>query len=182
MNDIFCPYLHRFLLVFFEDILVYSPSWPSHLDHLAKVLKLLVDNQLVAKRSKCLFGQQQIDYLGHVITPNGLAVDPSKIQAIHQWPPPNSSKVLHSFLGLAGYYQRFIQHYATLASPLTDILRREAFKWTEKAQATFKTLKAELISMLVLCLISMSLFNSKQMLHGGHWRHFVPIWSSNSFL
>lgn len=132
--------------------MVYSPNWPSHLEHVAKVLKLLLDHQLVAKRSKCQLGQTHIDYLGHMITPNGLAVDPTKIQVIQQWLPPTSTKVVRSFLGLASYYRRFIKNYATLASPLTDLLRKEAFKWTEHAQAAFETLKVCLSSTPVLAL------------------------------
>nr|XP_009762266.1 PREDICTED: uncharacterized protein LOC104214313 [Nicotiana sylvestris] len=127
MNDVFRPFLRRFVLVFFDDILVYSPSWSEHLEHLRVVLQ---DHKLVAKRSKCVFGQQSVDYLGHVISHIGLAVDPAKITAIKQLPQPRSMKEVRGFLGLAGYYLRFIYHYASVAAPLTDLLRKDAFQWS----------------------------------------------------
>ena len=104
MNDIFRPHLRRFVLVFFDDILVYNPTWNTHLEHLEIVLKLLRQHQLVAKHSKCLFGQSSVDYLGHIISAQGLAVNPDKIEVIQQWLPPKTVKEVRSFLGLAGYY------------------------------------------------------------------------------
>lgn len=121
------------------------------------VLQLLRDHQLVAKESKCLFGQDQIDYLGHVISANGLAVNPTKIQAILQWPSPRNVKELRSFLGLAGYYRRFVRQYATIAGPLTDLLRKETFQWNEWEQVAFETLKQALGSTPVLALPDFSL-------------------------
>lgn len=130
MNEIFRRHLRRFVLVFFDDILVYSPSWSTHLEHLETVLKLLREHQLVAKRSKCLFGQPIVEYLGHIISAKGLAVNPDKIEVIQQWPPPKIVKEVHSFLGLAGYYRYFIHHYTAIAGPLTDLLRQDSYKWT----------------------------------------------------
>lgn len=92
MNEVFRPYLRCYVLVFFDDILVYSPSWEDHLKHLKIVLGLLRQNKLVAKRSKCQFGQTSIDYLGHVISGQGLSVDPAKISSIQQWPEPKNVK------------------------------------------------------------------------------------------
>ncbi|XP_019255164.1 PREDICTED: uncharacterized protein LOC109233755 [Nicotiana attenuata] len=152
MNEVFRPHLHRFVLVFFDDILVYSPSWVAHLEHLAVVLNLLRQHHLVAKRSKCLFGQTSVDYLGHIISAQGLSVDPAKIHAIQQWPPPYSIKKIRSFLGLAGYYRRFIHHYAALARPLSDLLRKDSFRCGEKEQQAFDTLKDKLGSTPVLTL------------------------------
>ncbi|KAG9447555.1 hypothetical protein H6P81_013683 [Aristolochia fimbriata] len=152
MNDVFRPYLRRFVLVFFDDILIYSPSWESHLEHVKVVLQLLREHQLVAKQSKCLFGQTQVDYLGHIICQHGLAVDPSKISTIQQWPQPKNVREVRSFLGLAGYYRRFIRHYAQIASPLTDLLRKDAFLWNEDTQQAFETLKERLSSTPVLTL------------------------------
>nr|XP_009797113.1 PREDICTED: uncharacterized protein LOC104243599 [Nicotiana sylvestris] len=152
MNDIFRPCLRRFVLVFFDDILVYSPDWEAHLEHLELVLSLLRKYQLVAKRSKCLFGQQSVDYLGHVIYAQGLSVDPAKIAAIQQWPIPRSVKDVRSFLGLAGYYRRYIHHYAAIAGPLSDLLRKDSFKWSEAAQEAFDALKSKLAATPVLTL------------------------------
>ncbi|KAF5775135.1 putative nucleotidyltransferase, Ribonuclease H [Helianthus annuus] len=150
MNDVFRPYLRKFILVFFDDILVYSPSWTSHLAHLTTTLQLLLDNQLVAKMSKCVFGQNQIAYLGHIITGQGVAVDPSKIEAILQWPTPSNVKEVRAFLGLTGYYRRFIHNYATIAGPLTDLLRKDAYAWTDTTKSAFTKLKQLLGSTPVL--------------------------------
>ena len=122
MDEIIRPYLRRFVLVFFfHDILIYNPNWKDHLIHLRSVLKLLRQHQLVAKRTKCLFGQHSIKYLGHMISKQGLSVDSSKIATILQWPQPKNVKEVCSFLGLAGYCRRFIHHYESIAQPLTDL-------------------------------------------------------------
>lgn len=114
-------------MVFFDDILVYSQTWEHHLQHLTQVHQILREHKLVAKRSKCLFGQPQVDYLGHVISRKGLAVDPSKISVIQQWPVPTNVKRVRSFLGLTGYCRRFIKQYATIATLLTDLLKKKTF-------------------------------------------------------
>lgn len=100
MNEIFRPHLRKFVLVFFDDILIYSPSWEAHLEHLRSVLSLLRLHQLVAKRAKCMFGQTTVEYLGHVLSSRGLSVDPSKIVFIQQWPVPKNIKEVRNFLGL----------------------------------------------------------------------------------
>ncbi|KAL5764630.1 hypothetical protein ACOSQ2_017224 [Xanthoceras sorbifolium] len=119
MNDLFRPYLRKFILVFFDDILIYSKSWQEHLSHLRTVLKILVTNSLYAKESKCQFGVRQVDYLGHVISEDGVAVDPTNIQAVMEWPIPTTAKGVRGFLGLAGYYRKFIQGFGNIAAPLT---------------------------------------------------------------
>ncbi|KAJ0810360.1 putative nucleotidyltransferase, Ribonuclease H [Helianthus annuus] len=152
MNEVFRPFLRKFVLVFFDDILIYSTSWAQHLSHIRCVLQLLLANNLVAKRSKCVFGQQRIGYLGHFISSAGVAVDPEKITSIQNWPTPTSIKDIRSFLGLAGYYRRFIRHFAQVASPLTDLLKKsvEPFEWSSSAQEAFVTLKHLLSSAPVL--------------------------------
>ncbi|XP_074337652.1 putative mitochondrial protein AtMg00860 [Apium graveolens] len=117
MNTVFKPYLRRFVLVFFDDILVYSPDATQHQRHLATVLQILQEHQLYANKDKCEFGQTQLAYLGHVISDQGVAVDGSKIEAMLQWPQPKNLKQLRSFLGLTGYYRKFIAGYATIARP-----------------------------------------------------------------
>ncbi|KAJ3689593.1 hypothetical protein LUZ61_018757 [Rhynchospora tenuis] len=120
MNQIFKPYLRKFVLVFFDDILVYSPDETTHREHLAKTLDLLQQHQLYAKQSKCEFGMLQLEYLGHLISHQGIATDPIKIEAMLNWPRPKSVKELRGFLGLTGYYRRFIQNYGTISKSLTD--------------------------------------------------------------
>ncbi|KAF5763515.1 putative nucleotidyltransferase, Ribonuclease H [Helianthus annuus] len=150
MNDVFRPFLRKFVLVFFDDILIYSASWATHLDHLRVVFHTLQINSLVAKQSKCSFGLTKISYLGHFISNKGIEVDPSKIDTIQLWPRPTSVKQVRGFLGLTGYYRRFIRNYAAIAGPLTDLLKKEAFLWTPSAEAAFIKLKQLLSSTPIL--------------------------------
>lgn len=114
MNDIFRPLLRKFVLVFFGDILIYSSSWAAHLDHLTRVLQVVREHKLVANQSKCVFCKQQVSYLGHIVSVVGVTVDPEKIKSIVSWPEPRTVKEVCSFLGLAGYYRRFIQNMLQL--------------------------------------------------------------------
>jgi hypothetical protein len=126
-NHIFKPYLRKFILVFFDDILVYSGDMGSHLSHLQTTLELLRQNMLFAKLSKCKFGSGEVKYLDHIITAQGVCADPGKIQAMVDWPFPKNIKALRGFLGLTGYYRKFIRGYGSIASPLNDVAR-EAFQ------------------------------------------------------
>ncbi|KAK4416960.1 Retrovirus-related Pol polyprotein from transposon [Sesamum alatum] len=120
MNEVFRPMLCCFVLVFFYDIWVYSNSWSDHVLHLRQVLQVLADHKFCLKFSKCSFGVASVDYLGHIISAGKVAADPSKIQAMMDWPAPNSLSALRGFLGLTGFYRRFVRHYASLATPFTD--------------------------------------------------------------
>jgi hypothetical protein len=104
MNDIFCPYLRKFILVFFYDILVYSPTMQAHSQHLKLTLEVLRAHQLFAKRSKCKFRCSEIDYLGHLISAEGVKANDKKLAVMAEWPRPQSLKALLGFLGLTGYY------------------------------------------------------------------------------
>ena len=127
MNDVFKPYLRRFVLVFFDDILVFSPTLELHLHHLRSVLELLQQHQLYAKKSKCAFGCSEVDYLGHIISGQGVSIDPRKTATMEPWPIPTSVKALKGFLGLTRYYRKFIKNYRQIANPLTALLRKNAF-------------------------------------------------------
>ena len=122
MNDIFKEYLKKFILVFFDDILVYTKTWSEHIQCLSTTLQLLQDNSLVLNHKKCSFGKTKIDYLGHLILVNGVQPDEDKIVAIKRWPRPTTVKELRGFLGLLGYYRRFIRNYGKIAQPLTQLL------------------------------------------------------------
>jgi len=152
MNDIFRGYLRKFVLVFFDDILIYSKSWEDHLYHLTCVFDILRTNHLFVRMDKCSFGQQRVNYLGHFIEQNGVAVDPAKIQAMLAWPRPSNIKALRGFLGLTGYYRKFIQHYGTIARPLTQLLKKDAFGWNEEASDSFDRLKEAMTKAPVLAL------------------------------
>lgn len=148
--------MRKSVLVFFDDILVYSPSWSLHLAYLAEVLELLCDNSLFAKLSKCSFGLTKIDYLGHTISGHGVEMDNSKVQSVLDWPVPTSIKQLRGFLGLTGYYRRFIKNYAAIASPLTALLKNDSFTWDSQATMAFNALKQAITQAPVLALSDFS--------------------------
>lgn len=152
MNEIFKPYLRKFVLVFFDDILVYSPDLLSHQDHLRLTLAKMEEHQLYAKFSKCKFGFAEVDYLGHVISASGVKADSQKIADMLKWPTPKTLKGLRGFLGLTGYYRRFIKDYGSIARPLTDLLKKNAFQWTPNSDQAFQNLKQAVTSPPVLTL------------------------------
>ena len=156
MNKIFKPFLRQFGAVFFDDILIYSRCRKDHIHHLRMVLTTLQNHSLFAKLSKCDFFKHSVHYLGHVVSAKGVQVDATKINAIVSWPLPNNVKQLHGFLGLTGYYRRFVKGYATVASPLTDMLKQDNFLWTPEAKLAFETLKHALTSTPILALPNFS--------------------------
>ena len=141
MNSIFKPFLRKFVLVFFDDILIYSRSWKDHVQHVDRVLKLLEEKQLYAKISKCFFGVQEVEYLGHIVSHEGVKVDPNKIKSIKEWKVQKTIKKLRGFLRLTGYYHKFVKNYGRIATPLTTLLKKDAFSWTPEATKAFEHLK-----------------------------------------
>ena len=151
MNRVFRQYLDKFVIVFIDDILVYSSNVDEHKEHLRMVLQTLREKQLYAKFSKCEFWLDRIVFLGHVISADGVYVDPKKIEAVVNWEPPTSVTEVRSFLGLAGYYRRFVQGFSIIATPLTKLLKKNAkFEWTEECQQSFDELKRCLTTAPVL--------------------------------
>ena len=123
---------------FIDDILVYSKTAKEHAEHLRIVLERLRQHQLYAKFSKCEFWLEKVAFLGHVLTADGVAVDPAKIEAISEWKQPRNVTDIISFLGLAGYYRRFIENFSKIAKPMTELLRNGVpFVWSEKCEASF---------------------------------------------
>jgi hypothetical protein len=139
-------------LFFFDDILIYSKTWEEHQHHLRTVLEELQRHHLFVKRSKCAFGASSVAYLGHVISAAGVTMDPTKVQAIFDWPVPRSARAVCGFLGLAGYYRKFVHNYGTVAAPLTALLKKDGFAWDDKAATAFGALKAVVTSAPVLAM------------------------------
>lgn len=151
MNSTLALGLCKFVVVFFDDILVYSPTFEEHIEHLTQVFQWLAKDQWKIKLSKCKFAQKEIAYLGHIISARGLATDPTKIQSISSWPVPTNVRALRGFLGLVGYYRKFIKHFGLIARPLNDLLRKDSlFIWTSVHDSAFSSLKAALSSAPVL--------------------------------
>ncbi|GJS07399.1 ty3-gypsy retrotransposon protein [Tanacetum coccineum] len=155
MNKVFKSYLCKFILVFFDDILVYSRSVEDEV-HLRTVLQILKEHKLYANWKKCSFTQEQIEYLGHVVTRDGVAAGLSKVKAMLEWPVPKSICELRGFLGLTGYYQKFVKGYGKIASHLLGQLKKVRFKWNDKANEAFKTLRATMSTLHVLVLPNFS--------------------------
>jgi hypothetical protein len=150
MNSIFKPFLQKFVLVFFDDILIYSKSWEDHVQHVDKVLQLLKEKKIYAKPSRCLFGVKEVEYLGHIVSHEGVKVDPNKINAILDWLIPKTLKNLRGFLGLTGYYCKFFWHYGRITTPLMTLTKKDAFSWTPEETKAFEQLKEVMCKALVL--------------------------------
>lgn len=153
MNCTLAPSLRKFVIVFFDDILIYSTSLEEHIDHLRQVLLWLCQDHWKIKMSKCSFAQCSIAYLDHVLSTEGVATDPTKVQAILDWPIPTSARALRSFLGLAGYYHNFVRNFGIIAQPLTELLKKDApFVWTSSQQTACTALQSAMSSVPVLAL------------------------------
>jgi hypothetical protein len=151
MNSVFMPELDKFVVVFIDDILIYSKNEEEHAKHLWIVLTRLREHQLYAKFSKCAFWLEEIQFLGHVLSAKGIAVDPSKVKAILEWKPPTTVHQVRSFLGVARYYRRFILDFSKIVKPITGLLKNDIkFDWSSKCNEAFKQLKVLLTTALVL--------------------------------
>ena len=153
MNSIFRSYLRKFVLVFFDDILVYSRNLEEHCQHIELVLEVLRKHKLFANRKKCCFACSRVEYLGHILSGRGVEVDLEKIRAIKQWPTPTNVREVRGFLGLTGYYRCFVQHYGSIAAPLTQLLKLGSFKWSEEAQEAFEKLQRAMMILPILALL-----------------------------
>ncbi|GJS15195.1 putative reverse transcriptase domain-containing protein [Tanacetum coccineum] len=153
MNRVCKPYLDKFVIVFIDDILIYSKNKQEHAEHLKLILELLKKEQLYAKFSKCEFWIPKVQFLGHVIDSQGIHVDPAKIESVKDWESPKSATEIRQFLGLAGYYRRFIEGFSKIAKPMTKLTQKKIkFEWSDKAEAAFQLIKQKLCSAPILAL------------------------------
>jgi hypothetical protein len=153
LNKVFMDELDKFMVVFIDDILVYSSTAEEHEQHLRVVLEKLRQNQLYAKFSKYEFWLEEVTFLGHVLTAESVAIDPAKIEAVKEWEQPHNPIDIRSFLGLAGYYHRFIENFSKIAKPMTNLLKKaNEFEWTLECELSFQTLKQKLTTTPVLAL------------------------------
>ena len=153
MNKVFMDFLDKFVVVFIDDILIYSKSQDEQKEHLRAVLQRLRDHQLYAKFSKCEFWLQQVGFLGHILSAEGISVDPSKVKNVLDWSAPTIVSEIQSFLGLAGYYCHFLEGFSKIAKPMTELLKKDKkFEWTEDCEWSFNDLKIRLTSAPVLTL------------------------------
>ncbi|XP_071685280.1 uncharacterized protein [Lolium perenne] len=150
-SKVFMKYLDQFVVVFIDDILIYSKNEEEHAEHLRIVLGTLREHQLYAKFSKCEFWLKEVGFLGHFISAGGVSVDPSKIQSIMEKKAPTNQTEVRAFLGLAGYYRKFVEGFSSIARPLTQLLKKDKkFEWTDKCEASFQELKKRLVTAPVL--------------------------------
>ncbi|GJU67384.1 putative reverse transcriptase domain-containing protein [Tanacetum coccineum] len=153
MNRVCKPYLDKFVIVFIDDILIYSKSEEEHEVHLKTILDLLKKEKLYAKFSKCEFWLKEVQFLGHVVNRDGIHVDPSKVESVKNWKIPESSTEIRSFLGLAGYYRRFIENFSKIAKPLTLLTQKnKTYVWGDEQDEAFRILKEKLCNAPVLAL------------------------------
>ena len=151
MNKVFQPYLDQFVVVFVDDILIYSQSEVEHEDHFRIILQLLRDHQFYAKFSKCEFWLAEVGFLGHVVLASGMSVDMGKVEAMISWERLKSVFEIRNFLGLARYYRRVIEDFFRLAAPMTRLTRKEVkFVWDDSRERAFKELKRRLTSNPIL--------------------------------
>lgn len=136
---------------------MYNTDLDTHRKHLAIVFETLRNNSLCANSKKCVFAKNHIEYLGHWVSAHGVEADQGKIKAMLQWPHPKSVKELRGFLGLTGYYQRFVKSYGTITAPLTNLLKKDSFSWSEEATKAFEELRLAMVTLPVLALPDFSL-------------------------
>jgi hypothetical protein len=156
MNKVFMEYLDKFIVVFIDDIMVYSRSEEEHEEHLHLFLQKLCDPRLYAKLIKCEFWLKQVAFLGHVISKGGIFIDPSKVQDVLSWKAPTSVGDIQRFLELAGYYQRCIEGFSKISNPMTELLEKDQrFEWTPACEASFQELKKRLTTASILVMPDM---------------------------
>jgi hypothetical protein len=145
MNEVLRAFIGKFMVVYFDDILIYSKSIDEHIDHLRAIFNALCDARLFGNLEKCTFCTDWVSFLRYVVTPQGIEVDHAKVKAIHGWPIPQTLSHVWSFLGLAGFYRRFVNDFSTIASPLNELTKKGMpFSWGTRQENAFNMLKDKL--------------------------------------
>jgi hypothetical protein len=156
MNKVFMEYLDKFVVVFIDDIMIFSKNEEEHDEHLRLVLQKLRENQLYAKLNKCEFWLKEVSFLGHIISEGGISVDPSKVKDMLSWNTPQNVSDIRSFLGLARYYRRFIEGLSKISKPMMELLAKgNTFEWTPRHETSFQELKKRLTMAPVLTMPDM---------------------------
>ena len=152
MNQIFRPFIGKFVVVYFDDILIYSGSMEDHIQHLREVLLVLRREQFYATTKKCVFMMHSVLFLGYVLSEEGIQVDENKVETVRSWPQPKTITEVRSFHGLVSFYRRFIPHFSSVMAPVTDCMKGKKFEWTEEAGIAFEKIKTLLTSAPILVL------------------------------
>ena len=153
MNHVLRSFIGKFVVVYFDDILIYSKSRDENVEHLKQVFMVLKQEKLYANLKKCTFCTDHIIFLGFVVSANGVQVDEEKVRAIREWPTPTNASQVRSFHGLAGFYRRFVRDFSTIAAPFTEVMKKNApFQWGEEQEKAFQAIKDRLINPSVLAL------------------------------
>jgi hypothetical protein len=156
MNKVFMEYLDKLMVVFIDDILIFSKNEEEHDEHLRMVLQKLRENQLYTKLNKCEFWLKEVSFLGHIISKGRISVDPSKVKDVLSWNTPENILDIRSFLGLAGYYRRSIEGYSKISKPMTELLEKgKTFEWMPRHEASFQELKKRLTTTPILTMPDM---------------------------
>ncbi|KAL0554786.1 hypothetical protein IC582_008714 [Cucumis melo] len=156
MNKVLHPFLNKFIIVYFDDILVFSKTYDQHLQHIDQLFQVLNHNELYVNLKKCIFCCNEIAFLGFIIRKDHVLMDEKKVETIKNWSTSTTVKQVQAFLGLASFYRKFIQNFSSIAAPITDCLKKGAFQWGPKQQHSFNLLKESLSSSPVLKLLDFS--------------------------
>jgi hypothetical protein len=152
MNQVLKPFTRKFVVVYFDDILIYSHNLVNHMDHVRKVLEVLRENKLFINLKKCSFMMDQLLFLGFVVSADGIRVDEEKARAIREWPTPKSVGEVRSFHGLATFYRRFVRNFSSIVAPITECMKKGKFNWDDEAKRSFSIIKEKLCTAPVLAL------------------------------
>jgi len=152
MNQVLKPFIENFVVVYFDDILIYSPNPRNHMDHVRKVLEVLRENKLFINLKKCSFMMDQLLFLGFVVSADGIRVDEEKVRVIREWPTPKTVGEVRSFHGLATFYRRFVRNFSSIVAPITECMQKGKFNWGDEAERSFSIIKEKLCMAPVLAL------------------------------